>query len=58
MDNERTAEELRGKWVILMNRNIIASGKDIKKLIEEAKKKYPTEKLVLAKVPDKGTLIY
>ncbi len=51
-------DELRGKWVIILNENIIASGSDIKKVINEAKEKYPSKRFVLAKVPEKGTLIY
>ena len=58
MKQNYSIAELRGKWVILKNKSIIASGDNVKKLIEKAKKEYPSEKLVLAKVPDKGTLIY
>lgn len=58
METETSINELRGKWVILLNKHIIASGDDIKKVINEAKEKHPTEKFVLAKVPEKGTLIY
>ena len=51
-------ENLHGKWVILLDENIIASGDNIKELIENAQKDHPREKLVLAQVPEKGTLIY
>jgi hypothetical protein len=50
--------ELEGKWVILLNEDIISFGDDIKKLVEDAKKKYPSKKLTLAKVPTKESMIY
>ena len=50
--------ELKGKWVILLGESIIASGEDVKKLLEEAKALHPTGKFVLAKVPEEGTHIY
>ncbi len=50
--------EIKGKWVILLNENVIASGDDIKEIIKEAEKKYPNEKFILAKVPEEGTMIY
>jgi hypothetical protein len=31
-------EEFRGKWIILCDEHVIASGKDIKKLVSEAQK--------------------
>lgn len=51
-------EDLRGKWVIMLDSRIIAYGENIKKLFEEATKKHPKERLVLAKIPEEGTLIY
>jgi len=59
MDEEISIDEdLHGKWVILLDENIIAYGKDIKELIEEAKAKHPNKKFVLAQIPEKGNLIY
>ena len=51
-------EKLHGKWVVLLDENVIECGDDIKLLLESAKKKYPHGKIVLAQVPKKGTLIY
>lgn len=50
--------EFEGKWVILLNEHIIDSGDDIKKLVERAKELHPNEKLTLAKVPTKESMIY
>jgi len=52
------SDEIKGKWVILLNEHVIASGDDIKKIIKEAQEKYPNKKFILAKVPEKGTMIY
>jgi hypothetical protein len=49
---------IKGKWVILMDEHVIASGDDIKKIVEEAKIKYPKRKFVLARVPEEGPMIY
>jgi len=57
MDKE-TSNELCGKWVIFLDEHIIASGDDIKKIIKEAKEKYPNKKFTLARVPEEGTMIY
>ena len=52
------SKEIKGKWVILLNEHIIASGNDLKKIIKEAQEKYPRGKFILAKVPEEGAMIY
>ena len=51
-------DNYKGKWIIIFNDSIIASGENIQELIEEAKRKYPNKKFMLAKVPEEGTMIY
>jgi len=58
MGKEILSNKIKGKWVILLDEHIIASGNDIKKLIEEAQKKYPSKRFILAKVPEEGAMIY
>jgi len=58
MEGRVNSEQIKGKWVILLDNHIIASGDDIKELIKEAEKKYPNKKFILAKVPEEGTMIY
>tara|TARA_Y100000310_G_C20129781_1_gene555325 strand:+ start:106 stop:282 length:177 start_codon:yes stop_codon:yes gene_type:complete len=58
MQKQDYIDKLRGKWVVILDERIIFSGEDIKKIINQAKEKYPDKKLVLAKVPEEGTLIY
>ena len=52
------SSEIKGKWVVLLDERVIASGDDIKEIIKEAQDKYPNEKFILAKVPEKGAMIY
>ena len=58
MEQKYSEEELEGKWVIILNEHIISYGDDLKKLVEDFKKKYPQEKVVVAKVPTKESMIY
>ena len=50
-------EEYKGKWIILCDEHIISSGEDIKKIVSEAQEKCPNKKLLLARVPEEGTMI-
>ena len=52
------SDKLYGKWVILLDDEIVASGDDVKLLLDLARERYSGKKFVLAKVPEKGTLIY
>ena len=52
------SDKIKGKWVILLDEHVIASGDNIKELIKEAQEKHPAKKFVLAKVPEEGTMIY
>ncbi|MBI4669451.1 MAG: hypothetical protein HY747_09780 [Elusimicrobia bacterium] len=46
-----------GKWVVIANKRIAASGNDAEKVYRLAQKKFPRAKLSLAKVPDRQTLV-
>ena len=50
-------EEYKGKWIVLCDENIISSGDDIKAIVKEAQEKFPDKKLLLARVPEEGTMI-
>ena len=52
------SDKLYGKSVILLDDEIIASGDDVKLLLDLARERYSGKKFALAKVPEKGTLIY
>jgi len=46
-------DEYVGKWVVILNKKVVASGTDIKGMLEDAKRKYPNKTPFLAKVPER-----
>ena len=50
-------EKYKGMYVVLVNDRIVSSGKNAKKVLKEARSKYPKAELVLKKVPEEETLI-
>lgn len=47
-----------GEWVAICNKTIVAHGKDVKEVFRLAKQKYPKEKPLLTKIPEKETMIF
>ena len=47
-----------GKWIAICNKKIVSSGNNPKQVFQEAKKRCPDEKPLLAKVPEKETMIF
>jgi len=47
-----------GQWIAICREKIVSHGKDAKKVFEEAKEKYPKDRPLLAKVPEKETMIF
>ncbi len=58
MKSEIISDKIKGRWVILLDERVIASGDDIKVIIKEAQEKHPNKQFILAKVPEEGTMIY
>lgn len=50
-------EEYIGKWIVICNNKIVASGDSAKEVYTKAKKTYPFERPFLTKVPEKDTMI-
>lgn len=46
-----------GKYVAIVEDEVVASGDNAKKVLEEAKKKFPDKTPLLAKIPKKESLI-
>jgi orotate phosphoribosyltransferase-like protein len=46
-----------GKWVVIVNKRVVATGNNIKKMLEKVKKEFPTSEPFLAKIPSKRALI-
>ncbi|MCX6749417.1 MAG: DUF5678 domain-containing protein [Candidatus Pacearchaeota archaeon] len=47
-----------GEWVAICENRVVSHGKNVKKVFEEARLKYPNKKPLLTKVPSKETLIF
>jgi hypothetical protein len=53
-------DEYAGKWVVIMNDKVLASGKnvfDVRKTIEKLKKEDPGSTPLVTKVQEKGLLV-
>lgn len=47
-----------GEWIVICNKKIVAHGRDVKKVFREVKEKYPKERPLITRVPDKETMIF
>ena len=47
-----------GKWIAICNNQIIASGRDVKKVYKKAKEKFPKKRPLITRIPDKATMIF
>jgi len=45
-------KDYSGKWLAIIDKKIVASGNDVKQVIQRAKKDYPTKKPLITKVKD------
>jgi orotate phosphoribosyltransferase-like protein len=43
--------EFSGKWVVIVDNEVVESGENIKKMLEDVNKKYPKSKPLVAKIP-------
>ncbi|MFH1106719.1 MAG: NUDIX domain-containing protein [Candidatus Micrarchaeota archaeon] len=50
-------EKEAGKWVVIVDRRVVASGSDLRAVMREVDLKFPGKETLLAKVPTKDTLI-
>jgi len=49
---ENIFEKYRGFYVAIVEGKIVSYGKDAKKVLEKAKKKYPKSEIILKKIPE------
>jgi len=49
--------EYSGKWVAIVDEQVVASGDNAKTVLEEAQKKFPDRMPLLAKIPKQEVLI-
>lgn len=46
-----------GKWIAVIDKNIVASMSNVNKLIKEVKEKYPTKRPLITKVRNKLSIL-
>lgn len=51
-------EKYKGKWIAICDEDIVSSGENAKIIFEEAYKKYPKKRIVIARVPEEQAMIY
>lgn len=49
--------EFSGKWLAIIDKTIVATGKDVNKLIKEVKTKYPNKRPFITKVKNKLSVL-
>lgn len=47
-----------GQWIAICDQRIISHDRDVKKVFKEAKEKCPLKTPFIAKIPEKGTMIF
>lgn len=47
-----------GEWIAICNRKVVSTGKNVKDVFEDAKKKCPKERPFLTKVPTEETMLF
>lgn len=48
----------KGKYIAIVEDKVVASGENAKEVFEEAKKKFPNKRPLIAKIPGEDTLIF
>jgi len=46
-----------GKWVAIIDKEIVASGKDVEKLVLDVKNKYPSKRPLITKIRSKLSIL-
>lgn len=47
-----------GKYVVIMGEEVVSTGTNAKQVLDEARKKHPQKRPLLAKVPKEGIFIF
>jgi len=55
---EQNTEGYTGEWIILIDGQIVAHGKELHTILKQVKEKYPNKRPFLAKIPGKETMIF
>ena len=47
-----------GEWVAICNKKVVAHGKNLKRVMSSAKKKYPKKEPLVVWMPEKGAMLF
>ncbi|MBI4159078.1 succinyl-CoA synthetase subunit alpha [Candidatus Woesearchaeota archaeon] len=47
-----------GEWIAICKNQIVAHGSNVKEVFKQAREKYPKEKPLVTRVPEKETMIF
>ena len=50
-------KEYSGKWLAIIDKQVVAAGNDVNQLIRQTKKKFPSKKPLITKVKDKLSIL-
>lgn len=50
---EKDLSEYAGKWIAIVDRRVVASGKDVNKIFKEVKTKFPNKRPLITKIRNK-----
>jgi len=54
---KKDLKDYAGKWLAIIDKKVVASGKDVNQIINKVKKEYPNKKPLITKVKDKLTIL-
>ena len=54
---KKDLSEYSGKWLAIIDKNVVASGKNVDRLIKEVKSKYPNRRPFITKVKNKLSIL-
>ena len=55
---ETDLDNYKGEWVAICDTSVLSHGKNLKNVVEEAKRKCDNKKFLLAKIPSGETMIF
>ncbi len=54
---KKDLKDYAGKWLAIIDKEIVAAGKNVNEIIHKTKQKYPTKKPFITKVKDKLSIL-
>lgn len=54
---KREFKEYDGQWIAIVNKKVVAHGKSVKNVIEEARRKFPSRRPSITKIRNKLSIL-